>query len=313
MRKLVNEQIAKFRAQRCLLSVPAIKPILFEKALASDADCIMLDCEDSVAEADKPRARRNVINALSAIDWDDRGKTVTIRINGIDTDHMYRDVIDIVEQAGSVIHSIMLPKANSAADIYMLEKLLQQIESQKALNRAIGIEAIIESATAAQNLPTIASASTRLQALHFGAGDFAASCGARTVDIGGLNEDFPGDPWHPVMQAIVIACRANGLRPIDSAYGDFKDKKGFLMAAKRAAAIGFSGKWAIHPDQVPLVNQVMTPTQQEVEMAKEVLQAMENAADRGMGATKIGGRMVDIASIKMAQNIVDLDSFLRSR
>ncbi len=313
MNDSANSPLIPFRAQRCLLSVPAIKPILFEKALASDADCIMLDCEDSVADADKSRARRNVINALTAVDWDNRGKTVVVRINGIDTDHMYRDVIEIVEQAGEVIHSIMLPKANRSADIYMLEKLLQQIESQKDLARPIGIEAIIESAEAVQNLPSIAAASSRLQALHFGAGDFAASCGARTVDIGGLNEDFPGDPWHPVMQAIVLACRANGLRPIDSAYGDFKDRKGFLLAAKRAAALGFSGKWAIHPDQIPLVNQVMTPTPEEVEEAKAVLEAMDNAASNGMGAARIGGKMIDIASIKMARNIVELDRFIRSR
>jgi len=157
----------------------------------------------------------------------------------------------------------------------------------------------------------IAGASQRLQALHFGAGDFAASCGARTVDIGGLNEGFPGDPWHPVMQAIVIACRANGLRPIDSAYGDFKDKKGFLAAAKRAAALGFSGKWAIHPDQIPLVNQVMTPTAEEVASAQAVLEAMKDAAQNGMGAASIAGKMVDVASIKMATNIVEMDAYLR--
>ncbi len=272
----------------------------------------MLDCEDSVADADKSRARRNVINALSAIDWDDRGKSVVVRVNAIDTHHMYRDVVSIVEQAGKAIHSIMLPKANTSADIYMLEKLLQQIESQCGLIRPIGIEAIIESAESVQNLASIASASQRLQALHFGAGDFAASCGARTVNIGGLNEDFPGDPWHPVMQAIVLACRANGLRPIDSAYGDFKDKKGFLLAAKRAAALGFSGKWAIHPDQIPLVNQVMTPTREEVDAAKAVIEAMNRAESNGMGATRIGGKMVDIASIKMAKNIVELDQFIRS-
>ncbi len=302
-----------FRAERCLLSVPAIKPILFEKALSSEADSIMLDCEDSVAEGEKSRARKNVINALTAIDWHDRGKNIVVRINSVDTHFMYRDLVDIVEHAGSAIHSVMLPKVDSVSDVYMVEKLLAQIESAKGLKRAIAIEVIIETAAGAQNMQTIASASARLEALHFGAGDFAASCGARTVDIGGLNADFPGDPWHPIMQSIVIACRANGLRPIDSAYGDYKDKRGFIAATKRAAALGFSGKWAIHPDQIAIVNEVMTPTQDEVASAKAVLDAMALAAKEGAGATSIGGKMVDVASIKMAKNIVELDAFLRTQ
>lgn len=308
-----QDSYSSFRAQRCLLSVPAIKPILFEKALSSEADCIMLDCEDSVAEGDKSRARNNVINALAALDWNDCGKNIVVRINSVDTHFMYRDLVDIVEHAGAAIHGIMLPKVDSAADIYMVERLLSQIESVKGFSRAIAIEAIIETAAGAQNIQSIASASARLEALHFGAGDFAASCGARTVDIGGLNADFPGDPWHPIMQSIVIASRANGLRPIDSAYGNYKDKKGFIAATKRAAALGFSGKWAIHPDQIAIVNEIMTPTLGEVESAIAVLDAMDFAAKEGAGATSIQGKMVDIASIKMARNIVELDAFLRAK
>lgn len=301
----------EFRLQRSVLSVPAINTRLFEKALHSSADYIMLDCEDSVAPADKPRARSNVITALKEIDWDASGKTLMVRVNGLDTHYNYRDIVEIVEQGGNAIKSIMLPKAGCASDIYVLDCLLTQIESAKKLNNKIAIEALIESVHGAANVKEIAAASDRLQALHFGAGDFAASCGARTISIGGLHPDFPGDPWHPVLQDLVIACRANGLRPIDSAFGDFQDRDGYLASAKRAAALGFSGKWAIHPAQIELANQVMTPPANVVSQAQMVLEAMQKAQQARKGAVTLDGKMIDIASIRMAQNIVELDEAIR--
>ena len=296
----------EFRLQRSVLSVPAINPRLFEKALGSNADYIMLDCEDSVASTDKPQARINVIAALKEIDWESKGKTLMVRVNGLDTHFNYRDVVDIVEQGGSAIKSIMLPKVGCASDIYYLDCLLTQIESARGLSQPIGVEGMIESVLGAANVNEIAGASDRLQALHFGAGDFAASCGAHTVNIGGLHADFPGDPWHPVLQDLVVACRANGLRPIDSAFGDFHDEDGYIASAKRAAALGFSGKWAIHPSQIDLANEVMTPSPEVVDHAKRVLDAMLQAERGGRGAVTLDGKMIDIASIRMAQNVIEL-------
>lgn len=302
-----------FRLQRSLLSVPAINPVLFPKAIKGEADCIMLDCEDSVAPGDKPQARRLVIEALRELDWAAAGKMVIVRVNGPDTPYMYRDLVDILEQAGRHVDGVMLPKVDAAGDIHMLDRLLTQIEAAAGIPHRIGIEALIETAAGGLAMQEIAAASPRLEALHFGAGDFAASCGARTVNIGGLNPDFPGDPWHPVLQMMVMACRANGLRPVDSAYGDYSDREGYLAAARRAAALGFSGKWAIHPSQVALANEVMTPTADEVAAARGVLDAMDRAEADGRGAAALDGRMVDIASIRMARNIVAMDKALSEK
>ena len=227
-----------------------------------------------------------------------------VRVNGLDTPFMYRDLIDIVESAGQFIDSIMLPKVGCAADIYMLDCLLTQIETAYKIEHKIAIEALIENVHGASRVGEIAAASQRLQALHFGAGDFAASCGARVVNIGGLHEDFPGDPWHPLMQNIVVACRANGLRAIDSAYGDFSDKDGYIASAKRAAILGFSGKWAIHPSQIVLANTVMSPTEAEVSEAEKIIAAMKEAETNNKGAASVNGRMVDIASVRMAEHIL---------
>lgn len=303
-------KLPQFRLQRSVLSVPAINSRLFLKSLNSDADCIMFDCEDSVAINDKQQARQNVVAALGEFDWRGQRKTSIVRINGPDTAFMYRDLIDVVEQSGENIDTIMVPKVSCAADIYMIDRLLNQVEQSSTIRHKIGIEALIETASAAIAVNEIAVASNRLEALHFGAGDFAASCGARIVEIGGLTEYFPGEPWHPVMQSIVLACRANGLRPIDSAYGDYSDSEGYIASARRAAALGFSGKWAIHPSQIPLANEVMTPSGDEVKQARKILGAMEQAAQSGMGAATLDGRMVDVASIRMAQNIVALDDAL---
>lgn len=299
-----------FRLERSVLSVPAVSPALFPKALAGEADCIMLDCEDSVPTEAKEAARENVIDAVRELDWAAAGKTLMVRINGPDTRFMYRDLVEIVEAAGQGIHCIMLPKVDSAADIHMLDRLLSQIESAVGIPHRIGIEALIETAAGGLAVGEIAAAGSRLEALHFGAGDFAASCGARTVKIGGLHPDFPGDPWHPVLQMMVMACRANGLRPVDSAYGDYTDTDGYLAAARRAAALGFCGKWAIHPSQVGLANRVMSPTREEIARAHAVLEAMESAEGEGRGAVSLEGRMVDIASIRMARNVVALEARL---
>lgn len=290
------------RLQRSELAVPGSSPNLFEKALKSDADYVFLDCEDAVIPDDKPQARKNIIAALNELDW--RGKTVSVRINGLDTHYMYRDVVDIVEQAGSRLDTILIPKVGSPADVYMVDCLLTQIETAKGLPKHIGIECLIETALGGANVMAIAQSSKRLEALHFGVADYAASLRARTVNIGGMNPDYPGDQWHAALANVVTACRAFGLRAIDGPFGDFNDPDAYRDAARRAAALGYEGKWAIHPSQIPMANEVMSPPEAEVTRAKRILVALEEAARAGKGAAQLDGKMIDAASERMARNVV---------
>lgn len=292
------------RLQRSELAVPGSNPAMFDKALESAADFVFLDCEDAVAPADKERARRNIIAALNDLDWRGHGKTVSVRINGLDTHYMYRDVVDIVEQAGHRLDTILIPKVGVAADVYTVDCLVTQIEVAKGITHRIGLEALIETTLGMANVEAIAASRGRLEALHFGVADYAASCRARTVVIGGLNPDYPGDQWHASLQRMLVACRAYGLRAIDGPFGDFNDPDGFRAGARRVAAMGYEGKWAIHPSQIALANEVMSPPAAEVERARRVLEALEEAAKAGRGAAQLDGRMIDAASARMAENIV---------
>ncbi|MCC7413706.1 MAG: CoA ester lyase [Gammaproteobacteria bacterium] len=292
------------RLQRSELAVPGSNPAMFDKALESAADFVFLDCEDAVAPADKERARRNIIAALNDLDWRGHGKTVSVRINGLDTHYMYRDVVDIVEQAGHRLDTILIPKVGVAADVYTVDCLVTQIEAAKGITHRIGLEALIETTLGMANVEAIAASRGRLEALHFGVADYAASCRARTVVIGGLNPDYPGDQWHASLQRMLVACRAYGLRAIDGPFGDFNDPDGFRAGARRVAAMGYEGKWAIHPSQIALANEVMSPPAAEVERARRVLEALEEAAKAGRGAAQLDGRMIDAASARMAENIV---------
>jgi malyl-CoA/(S)-citramalyl-CoA lyase len=296
---------ARQRLQRSELAVPGSQPGLFRKALEGEADYIFLDLEDAVAPADKEQARRNVIAGLLEYDWRERGKTICVRINGIDTHYMYRDVVDVVEQAGDRLDAILIPKVGVPADVYLVDALLSQIEAAKGFSERIGIDVLIETALGMANVEAIAQASRRLEAMHFGVADYAASCRARTVNIGGLNPDYPGDQWHAALSRMVVACRAYGLRPIDGPFGDFKDADGYLDAARRGAALGIEGKWAIHPSQIALANQVFTPPAAEVQRARRILDALDQAAREGKGAAQLDGRMIDAASARMAQNVVN--------
>jgi citrate lyase subunit beta/citryl-CoA lyase len=279
---------------------------MFEKAMKSGADFIFLDLEDAVAPDDKLRARKNIIEAINDMDWKGHGVTVSVRINGLDTQYMVRDVVDLVEQAGAKIDTILIPKVGVYSDVYMVEAMLNQLEMQQGLKNKIGIEALIETALGMANVEDIArnGACGRLEALHFGVADYAASNRARTTNIGGLNPDYPGDQWHAAISRMTVACRAFGLRPIDGPFGDFKDPEGYMMAAKRAAALGCEGKWAIHPSQVALANDVFTPPAAEIEKAKRILAALQEAAAQGKGAAALDGRLIDAASEKMANNVV---------
>lgn len=295
---------ARPRLQRSELAVPGSNPRMFEKALQSAADYVFLDCEDAVAPDDKAQARINIVQALNELDWRGAGKTVSVRINGLDTHYMYRDVVDIVEQAGARLDTILIPKVGVPADVYVVDCLLTQIETARGYTHRIGIECLIETTLGMANVEAIAQSSPRLEALHFGVADYAASCRARTVNIGGLNPDYPGDQWHASLQRMLVACRAYGLRAIDGPFGDFNDPDAFVAAAKRAAALGFEGKWAIHPSQIELANAQMSPTAPEVDRARRILIALDEAARAGKGAAQLDGRMIDAASARMAENVV---------
>ena len=295
---------ARQRLQRSELAVPGSNPALFEKAAASDVDYVFLDLEDAVAPGDKVQARRNVIEGLRDIDWRGLGKTISVRINGIDTHYMYRDVVDVVEQAGEHLDTILIPKVGVPADVYMVDAMVSQIEEATGLTEKIGIEALIETTLGMVNVEAIATSSPRLEAMHFGVADYAASCRARTTNIGGLNPDYPGDQWHDGLSRMLVACRAYGIRPIDGPFGDFNDPDGFLDGARRAAALGYEGKWAIHPSQIELANRVFSPPPEEVDRAHRIIAALAEAAAEGRGAAQLDGRMIDAASARMAENVV---------
>lgn len=307
---------ARARLTRSELAVPGTQTALFEKAARSAADVIFLDLEDAVAPDDKPGARKHVVSALNEVDWGT--KTVAVRINGLDTHYMYRDVIDLVESCPR-LDMLVIPKVGVPADVYAVDMLVTQAEQAMGRDKRIGFEVLIESALGLANVEAIAQSSPRLEAMTFGSGDFAASTRARTTAIGGLHPEYgvlsdkdaagnraflQTDPWHAAQARILVACRAYGLRPLDGPYGDFRDGAGFLAAARRAAALGFEGKWAIHPSQIEGANQVFSPAIEEVERARRIVEAMAQAARDGKGAVQLDGRLIDIASIRMAENVL---------
>ncbi|MFV0302786.1 MAG: HpcH/HpaI aldolase/citrate lyase family protein [Paracoccus sp. (in: a-proteobacteria)] len=309
---------APARLNRSELAVPGSAPQMFQKAADSEVDVIFLDLEDAVAPDEKADARRNIIKALNEIDWGT--KTLSVRINGLDTHYMYRDVVDVVEQAGERLDLIMIPKVGTAADVYAVDMLVTQIEDATGLKKRIGFEHIIETALGMQNVSDIAAASKRNESLHFGVADYAASTRARTTIIGGVNPDYAvltdadeaggrdrhwGDMWHYALARMVVAARANGLRPIDGPFGDFSDRDGYLAAARRAAVLGCEGKWAIHPSQIAMANEVMSPSEGEVTKAQRILAAMAEAEAAGKGAVSLDGRLIDYASIRQAEVLVE--------
>jgi malyl-CoA/(S)-citramalyl-CoA lyase len=304
------------RLHRSELAVPGSNISMFEKSAKSAADIVFLDVEDAVAPDDKEQARKNIIQALNEIDWG--AKTMMVRINGLDTHYMYRDVVDIVE-ACPRLDMILIPKVGTAADVYAIDMLVTQIETAKKRTKRIGFEVLIETALGMANVEAIAQSSKRLEAMSFGVADYAASTRARTTVIGGVNADygvltdkdaegkreyFWMDQWHYAQSRMMVACRAYGLRPIDGPFGDFGDPDGYKAAAKRAAVLGYEGKWAIHPSQIPLANEVFSPSDAEVTKARRILAAMEQASREGKGAVSLDGRLIDIASIRMAEALL---------
>ncbi len=305
------------RLNRSELAVPGSSPHMFEKAAASHADVVFLDLEDAVAPDRKVQARKNVIQALQEVDWGT--KTVSVRINGLDTHYMYRDVVDVIEQGGDRLDLIMIPKVGTAADVYAVDMLVTQVENAMGRTKRLGFELLIETALGMANVEAIAGASKRNESLHFGVADYAASTRARTTMIGGPNPDYGvltggpedrerdfhwGDMWHYAIARLVVAARAKGLRPIDGPFGDFSDPEGFKAHANRAAVLGCEGKWAIHPKQIDLANRFMSPSEADLEKARRILDAMAAATREGQGAVSLDGRLIDAASIKQAEGLV---------
>jgi malyl-CoA/(S)-citramalyl-CoA lyase len=304
------------RLHRSELAVPGSNDALFEKSAKSAADIIFLDCEDAVAPDEKEKARKNIIAGLNDLDWGD--KTMMVRINGLDTHYMYRDVVDIVE-ACPRLDMILIPKVGTAQDVYAIDMLVTQIEAAKKRTKRIGFEILIETALGMANVEAIAQSSKRNEAMSFGVADYAASTRARTTVIGGVHPDYGvltdkaegghrdyhwADPWHYAQSRMMVACRAYGLRPIDGPFGDFGDADGYRAAARRAAVLGFEGKWAIHPSQIALANEIFSPSGAEVSKARRILDAMAQAAREGRGAVSLDGRLIDIASIRMAEALI---------
>jgi malyl-CoA/(S)-citramalyl-CoA lyase len=306
------------RLHRSELAVPGSNVRMLEKAPELGADIVMLDLEDAVAPDDKEQARVNIIQALQEQDF--RHCSVSLRINGLDTRYCYRDIIDVVEQAGRHLDAIMIPKASCAGDVHLVATLLTQIEDAMGLERRLGISVLIETALGMVNCEEIARACPeRLEAMVFGVADYAASLQSHTMTIGGGNPDYSmlvdseagdererhwGDQWHYALSRIAVVCRAYGLRPIDGPFGDFTDPEGYLASARRAAVLGYEGKWAIHPSQIELANQVFTPDTRIVEKTHRIISAMKEAAAEGKGAVSLDGRLIDAASIRMAQNLL---------
>ena len=302
---------APARPNRCQLFGPGSRTELFEKMAASAADVINLDIEDSVAPDQKDAARTNIIEATHDVDWG--SKYLSVRINGLNTPYWYKDVVELLENASERLDQIMIPMVGCAEDIYAVEALVASIEMAKGRKKQISFEVIIETAAGIAHVEEIAASSPRMQAISLGYADYAASMGMQTTGIGGTQEDYYmlhngekhyTNPWHWAQSAIVAACRTHGVLPVDGPFGDFSDDEAFIAQSRRSAALGMVGKWAIHPKQVKLANEVFTPSDEAVADARAILAAMEEAKKQGLGATTYKGKLIDIASMKQAEVIV---------
>ncbi len=293
------------KPRRSNLSVPGHLKKMHGKASESAADVVMLDLEDSVPVDEKSAARAQVIESLLAFDWS--RKTVTVRINSLDTPFAYRDLLEVAEHAGHVVDAIVIPKVNVAADIFFADRLLAGIEMEKKFERPIGIEASIETAEGLRNAEAITTASERVLSLVFGIADYSASIGARLVSISGHGEKeeelYPGHRWHFAISNMVMQAKACGRMAIDAPYGNFKDLDGLRRSAVMACALGCDGKWAIHPSQIEVINEVFTPSAADIALAAKVIAADQQAKSEGKGAIAVEGRMVDQATVRLAKKL----------
>ncbi|HEY7283182.1 MAG TPA: CoA ester lyase [Actinomycetota bacterium] len=290
------------RPRRSCLSVPGSSPKMLAKAPDLAADEVFMDLEDSVAPGAKEEARGNVVQAVKEGDWS--GKTLVVRVNDVSTKWCYRDVIEVVENAGQFIDCLMVPKVQDAGQVVFVSELLRQIEETTGLDKRIGLELQIETATGLRNIHEIAHASDRAETLIFGPADMSASLGLPTVTAGLPMPGYPGDHWHHVLMTILVAARDAGLQAIDGPYLVIRDLDGFREMSLRSRALGYDGKWALHPGQIDVLNEVFAPTQDEFDKAEAVLEAYEHATDVDLtGAVMFGTEMIDEASRKMAEQL----------
>ena len=290
------------RARRCQLSVPGSSEKMLTKSAGLDLDHVFLDLEDAVAPDAKPAARGKIVEALNTLDWTPR--TLCVRINDVETEWCHDDVIEIVTGAGAKLDTIMLTKAKSAADVRFVHLLLDQLEAKLKLSRRIGIECLIEEVEGMMNVEEIAACSDRLECLIFGMGDYSASQHMQLRDVGGSG-GYPPDLWHYPRYKMTIACRANGIDPVDGPYANFRNPEAYTREAERANTLGMVGKWAIHPSQIEIAQAVFSPNAEAVEMARKQTAAYAEALEQGLGAIDVDGVMVDAASIRIVQNTLD--------
>jgi citrate lyase beta subunit len=301
------------KPRRSNLSVPGHLKKMHSKANDCQADVIMLDLEDSVPIAEKLNAREQVIESLLSLNWEN--KIVTVRINALDTPFAYRDLLEIAENAGHVVDAIVIPKVNTPGDVFFADRMLNGIEMNKNISTMIGIEASIETAEGLMRARKIVQASSRVKSLVFGIADYSASIGARLVSISGHGEKeeelYPGHRWHFALSRMVMTTKAYGNLAIDAPYGNFKDLDGLRRSAVMACALGCDGKWAIHPSQIDIINEVFTPSQQDIALAVKVIEANNLAKADGRGAIAVEGRMVDQATVRLATQLWEQAKYLR--
>jgi malyl-CoA/(S)-citramalyl-CoA lyase len=301
------------KPRRSNLSVPGHMKKMHSKAHDCQADVIMLDLEDSVPIAEKLNAREQVIESLLSLNWEE--KIVTVRINALDTPFAYGDLLEIAENAGHVVDAIVIPKVNTPGDVFFADRMLNGIEMNKNISTLIAIEASIETAEGLMRASEIVQASTRVKSLVFGIADYSASIGARLVSISGHGEKeeelYPGHRWHFALSRMVMTTKAYGNLAIDAPYGNFKDLDGLRRSAVMACALGCDGKWAIHPSQIDIINEVFTPSQQDIALAAKVIEANNLAKAEGRGAIAVEGRMVDQATVRLATQLWEQAKYLR--
>lgn len=295
------------KARRTILSVPGHLEKMHYKAADSAADCIMLDLEDSVPIDKKDDAVLKVIKSLNDVDW--HGKSISVRVNHPETPYCYRDIIQIIELSDSVIDSIVLPKTDHERDVHFAERLIYGVSAMKGITRPIALEASIESPTGLARVNEIAASSPRLHALIFGIADYQAALGAKLISVSGHGENeeqvYPGYRWNYVISRIVNAAKAHGLEAVDAPYGNFKDDEGLTRAAAISIALGMDAKWAIHPNQIDIINKAFAPSPEEIKIAEAVIAAHWEARSRGLGSVQLDGRMIDHATISLAEKTIE--------
>lgn len=293
-----------FRLRRSELSTPGTSDKMMAKAAASDADLVFLDLEDAVAPSEKAAARQPIVSALTGLDW--AGKTRAVRVNGVHTQWCHDDLIEVVSGAGAHLDVVIIPKVKAARDVWFVDSLLGQLEDKLGLESGrIGLEVLIEETEALARVEEIAGCCPRLEALILGVGDLSASQGIRTGHIGTAGDRYPGDMWHYARNRMTVAARAHGLDAVDGPFANFRDADGYRQEAAWATTLGAVGKWCIHPSQVEIANEVFAPTREEIDRATRVVGAVREAEEQGQGAANLGGVMIDAATTRIFQAVLD--------